>query len=142
MNWLHNGQAITCSAQTLSIQLPRYHIINTQLHLRLRNANILLVALPQIHKQPKRAEPEIICAHAHLNGSVIIQARECDFIIHAPCVFFAVFSLSSLSMFRAVPLNMASVMAFLYAASSSGEVSSSTSSSLSRSRGASLFLRL
>ena len=99
------------------------------------------MAGPQIEKQTDRHEPEILAAHAHLHRAVIIKPGK-QFIAVYPTIPFFGEDSSSLSTLRFVPRSIASVMALLYAAKSSGEVSSSTSSSVSGSSGASLFLRL
>ena len=100
------------------------------------------MAGPQVQKQTDGHKPETLCAHTHLNCSVIKKSSK-DFIVrYSTCVFFGAIFSFSLSTLRFVPLNIASVMAFLYAAKSRGEVRSSTSSSVSKSSGFLLFLRL
>lgn len=111
------------------------------------DAEKLLMAGPQVQKKSDGREPEIIRAHTHLHCAVIKKSSKGFRIslltlpVYSTSAFFKDVS-SSLSTLRLVPGNMASVMAFLYAAKSSGEVRNSTSSSVSKSSGASLFLRL
>src|SRR5690554_2436433 len=116
------------SQSTTFLNTHRNHIINCPGFLRLFNAMPLFVACPQIKKQSDGHEPKFLCIHTHLNCSIIKKPGK-DFSVRYPTsTFFDAAPLetfsSSLSMSRLVPLNIASVIAFLYAAKSTGEVRS------------------
>ena len=114
-------------------------IVNVHLSLRFRHTGELTMALPKVEQIAERHQPHFVKGNVQLCRSEIKQSGK-EFLITYPTVTF--FELFSLSTFRLVPLNMASMMAFLYVASSSGEVRSSTTSAVSSSRFASGFLRL
>ena len=117
----------------------RDNIINVHLSLRFCHAGELPVAFPKVEQIAERHQPHFVETEMQLCRSEIQQSGK-YFLVTYPTVTF--FELVSLSTLRLVPLNIASMMAFLYAASSSGEVSSSTTSAVSSSRFASGFLRL
>ena len=125
----------------IPLYIQWYNVVNGQVLLGLFHAQELFKACPQVKEQADGHEPEFICAHAHLYAAVIEKPGKQLIVIYPAMVFFVPGS-SSLSTWRRVPLNMASVTAFLYVASSIGVVSSSTVSSVSRVRGSSGCLRL
>lgn len=109
---------------------PHWHyLINAHLTFRLCNPHKLLMALPQIQQKPKRHQPHLFRTEVQLRRAVIEQPSEQLIIVYSAATAF--FELSSLSTFRFVPFNIASVIASLYSASSPGEVRSSTVSSVS-----------
>ena len=106
------------------------HIVNGQLSLGLRHTEELLVALPQIQQQAEGQEHSFLRGKAQLGGAVIEKPGKQLGVCYPTSTFF---ESVSLSIFRLVPLYMASMMASLYPASSKGEVSSSTASWVSGS---------
>jgi hypothetical protein len=72
------------------------------------------VTRPKVEEESYRREPKIVCGHVHLHRSVIIEPGEDFSVFYPACEFFDALSVSvSFKTFRAVPLNMASLMAFL-----------------------------
>ena len=93
-------------------------IVNRPGFLRLFHAEKLFVAGPQVQKQADGHEPEFLRAHTHLHRSVIKKSSKGFRVslltqsVYSTCAFFKEVS-SSLSTLRLVPLNIASVIAFL-----------------------------
>lgn len=93
----------------------RYYVINTLFPIRFLNPQKLLMTSPQIQKFSNRHQPESILKHMQLDGSVIVHPGK-DLSVGYPAVVFFVPSpsdWSALTTVRAVPLNIASVMASL-----------------------------
>jgi|GEM_PF-4087330 len=85
--------------------------INRPLLSGLRHPQKLFVTLPQIHKKADGCKPERFRAHPHLNSAVIIEPGKRLRVAYPAFTFFGSEpSSGSLSIFRAVPLNIASVM--------------------------------
>ena len=114
----------------VSLQSGRDNIVDGKLPLRLCHAEELPVTFPQVEKKTERRQPDLLGWKMQLRRSVIEKPGEQFLVCYPTCAFFELFSLST---FRFVPLNMASMMADLYSASSRGLVSSSTVSCVSSS---------
>jgi hypothetical protein len=109
--------------------IQRNNIINANRLFRLLNPQPLLVASPKVEEHAKRRQLKPLWLHVHLHSREIVKAGKDGFVAYPPRLFFAEAPFAgALVTFRAVPLNMASEIASLYAASSSGDVRSSTSS--------------
>src|SRR5699024_10979723 len=106
------------------------HIVNGQLPLGFCHAEELLVALPQVQQQAEGQQHGFLRGKAQLGDTVIEKPGKQLGVCYPTSTFF---ESASLSIFRLVPLYMASMMASLYPASSNGEVSSSTVSWVSGS---------
>ena len=109
----------------------RDNFIDIYLPPRLRQSQKLPVAFPQIEQEAKRREPHLISRKVQLRRPVVEKPGEQFVIRHPICAFFGSSTLSTL---RRVPLDIASMIAFLYAARSYGLVSSSTTSVVSSAR--------
>lgn len=118
----------------------RYYFINKQLHLRLCHSHKLLVYFPLIQKFSYCHKPYFLLIPPKLCDPIIYEPGKQLIVAYPAGSFFD--SVSSDSTYLFVPLNIASIMASLYAESSSGEVSNSTSSSLRSSFLLPLFFRL
>ena len=117
----------------------RHHFVDGILPLGLCDADKLLMTFPQIQQQAERRQPHLVDFHSEMSDAVINKSGKQLLICYPTTAFFESFSLST---FRFAPLNIASMMALLYSASSSGEVSSSTTSSVSGSFFSSGYFRL
>ena len=109
----------------------RDNLIDIYLPFRLRQSQKLPVAFPQIEQEAKRREPHLISRKVQLRRPIVEKPGEQFSIRHPICAFFGS---STLSTFRFVPLDIASMIAVLYAARSYGLVSSSTTSVVSSAR--------
>lgn len=70
----------------------------------------LFMALPQVHEQTKRHQPEFILGQMKLADAEIEKPGKQLIVAYSAAVFF---ESGSLSTFRFVPLNIASMMASL-----------------------------
>ena len=122
-----------------SLQSGRDNIVDGKLPFRLCYAEKLPVTFPQIEEKTERRQPDLLGWKMQLGRSVIEKPGEQFLVCYPTGAFFELFSLST---FRFVPLNMASMMADLYSASSRGLVSSSTVSCVRSSCLSSGFRRL
>ena len=121
------GMMLMCFA---SLQSGWDNIVDGKLPFRLCHAEELPVAFPQVEEKTERRQPNLLGREMQLRRSVIKKPGEQFLVCYPTCAFFESFSLST---FRFVPLNMASMIAVLYSASSRGLVSSSTVSCVSSS---------
>ena len=88
----------------------RNNLINEYLSFRLRQAEELFVALPQVHQEADGREPRFFLRAVQMNCAVIQESGKQLIVAYPTSAFF---ESASLSIFRAVPLNIASVIAAL-----------------------------
>lgn len=88
----------------------RKNFVDKHLAFGLRQAQVLLVALPQIHQQANGREPGFLLGAVQMHCTVIEKSGKQLFVAYPTSTFF---ESPSLSILRAVPLNIASVIAAL-----------------------------
>ena len=114
-------------------------LVNETLPLRLCHPVILQMAFPEVEEQSERSHPHLILRKMKVGDAEIKKPGKKLPVGYSASGFFGSVSLST---FRFIPFIIASVIASLYEARSEGTVRSSTSSSVRRGLGLSLFLRL